>query len=171
MNLCQYIFTSMLKKCITDNCFKNTFTCLMVFWSIISFGLAIYGALQLDAFSKHKYHEGGVWNFCIGACVVDFLLPIACMVSLRSFVNDQGSNQLLTQIFVFEFVITIWAIVIYHYNCNHNYIDFWIKNATGLMVAVYAHYAYVCIHLFLVIFVFVAMCNDCNVHKMRTTKI
>lgn len=157
-------------RCLSERCFENTFTGLMILWSVVSLGLAIYGAVQLNTFSRFQAHYGNVWEFGVTACVLGFILPFVCAIELRSFVNDQGTGKIIVSTIILEIAITIWAIIIFHDPNSH--IEFWMKNANELLVAVYAQYSYIGIYAFLMIFVATAaIYNDQRISGSNTRNI
>lgn len=125
------------------NCFECVFVILLTLLSIGSWCLGIYEAIGITEYKMYITQPGYVWEFCVGACCVDFLMPIIVLVSLPRFLADQQSNSPFLAICAIEFALIIWAIVTYYINYYYQYIDFWTEKALPLMISLDIHYGFV----------------------------
>ena len=147
--------------CMSENCYENTFTVIMMLWGAVCLGIGIYAAVHLTNLSDQqelKDHDGWLWGFNIGACFADFFWAFALVVGLRSFVNDDGRNFVIIGPLFYQIAVTAWAIYVYHYNRDNLYMDYWNQKAPGLLVQVYAHYVYLGVFAFLLVYMLIGSC-------------
>jgi hypothetical protein len=163
-----------LLSCLSENCFENAFTFFMLTWGLVCLGIGIYAAVQLTNLADRQeirdHDSDGIWKFNIGACCADFFWAFCIVVGLRSFVNDDGRNFIIIPGLFLEMVLTGWAIYVYHYNRDNLYLQFWNQVAPGLLVQVYAHYAYLGVFAVLLGFMGIGSCYGQRMAEKRYNK-